>query len=428
MQTLITVQEAETQIRKQLSTLPVETVSLLDAHGRFLREDLIADRPLPPFDRVMMDGIAICYESFADGQRHFPIEAIQAAGEPSRSLSSPDHCIEVMTGCALPSGCDCVIPVEEIEMCDQSATLIESCHPKHRQHIHPMGSDTPQGNQLLKTGTQLQAPELTIAASCGYTNINVTRLPHIHIISTGDELVAPHETPLPHQIRRSHATALCSAIANQHLGIVTEEHIHDSPDAIHNAIETSLEQYDVLILTGGVSKGKYDHVAPVLQNLLGDPHFHGIAQRPGKPMAFWSTTRAINSASEGKEGCKRAIRADDGAAKGREECKRTIFALPGNPVSVMACAARYLFPALTRILSDQWPEPMHLQTTGNFRCPSHFTGLVPSTLHHGKLKLHPASNSGNFLDLAGTHGVAELPGPLAGKELLNEPARFYPWT
>ena len=144
--------------RKQLSTLPVETVSLLDAHGRFLREDIIADRPLPPFDRVMMDGIAICYESFADGQRHFPIEAIQAAGEPSRSLSSPDHCIEVMTGCALPSGCDCVIPVEEIEMCDQSATLIESCNPKHRQHIHPMGSDTSQGNQLLETGTQLQAP------------------------------------------------------------------------------------------------------------------------------------------------------------------------------------------------------------------------------------------------------------------------------
>ena len=141
---------------------------------------------------------------------------------------------------------------------------------------------------------------------------------------------------------------------------MTEEHIHDSPDAIHNAIETSLEQYDVLILTGGVSKGKYDHVAPVLQNLLGAPHFHGIAQRPGKPMAFWSTTKAINSASEGKEECKRAIRADvgatkgreeckrairadDGAAKGREECKRAIFALPGNPVSVMACAARYLF-------------------------------------------------------------------------------------
>lgn len=420
MQALITVQEAENLIREHLATPPLETVSLTQAQGRYLGEDILADRPLPPFDRVMMDGIAIRFASYESGKKSFPIAATQAAGAPTTELTDPNTCIEVMTGGVLPKGCDCVIPVEHIDVSDNAATLHSDASPAQGQHIHLTGSDTSAGQVLLRGGQLLNAPELTIAASCGATSLMVAALPRILIISTGDELVAPEQIPLAHQIRRSHATALNTIITSKHLGHVETIHVSDNPGELTSALSSALNSHDILVITGGVSRGKYDYVAPVLKKLLGDPLFHGIAQRPGKPMAFWS--------HDGREECKRAIRADDGSAAGREECKRAIFALPGNPVSVMACATRYLIPALTEMLSGTQPTAQKLPASGSFNCPPEFTGLTACRVTNGRIQLLPPSNSGNFLALADTHGIAELPGNLARKELLNEPATFYPWT
>ena len=214
------------------------------------------------------------------------------------------------------------------------------------------------------------------------------------------------------------STALEALITGMKLGKVESLHIADDPLALKDTITEALPAHDILIFTGGISKGKYDYVAPVLTELLGSPHFHGIAQRPGKPMAFW-THKPNNDPT---------TRADDGAAEGREECKRLIFAHPGNPVSVMACAARYLIPSLVEILSGRSPTPQQNPATGSFHCPSHFTGLVPCRINNGRIQLVPPSNSGNFLALAATDGIAQLPGELTGKELLNEPASFYPWA
>ena len=434
MQNLISVTQAENIIRQHLTTAAVEIVPLSKAQGRYLREDILADRALPPFDRVMMDGIAIAHASFASGNTRFPITGTQAAGTPALTLENADSCIEVMTGCVLPQGCDCVIPIEQIDLSENTASLHSDAKPQAKQHIHSAGSDTTAGEILLSSGQVLNAAELAIAASVGATDLSVSALPRILIITTGDELVAPEATPLPHQIRRSHATALEALISGMKLGTVASLHIADDPEALKEKITEALPAHDIIIFTGGISKGKYDYVAPVLSELLGSPHFHGIAQRPGKPMAFWThkpnndpTTRADDGAAEGREKCKRAI-ADDGAAEGREECKRLIFAHPGNPVSVMACAARYLIPSLIEILSGRNPTPQQLPATGGFHCPTHFTGLIPCRINNGRIQLVPASNSGNFLALAATDGIAQLPGELTGKELLNEPASFYPWA
>ncbi|MDG1357184.1 MAG: molybdopterin molybdotransferase MoeA [Akkermansiaceae bacterium] len=433
MQNLISVTQAESIIREHLDRAPVEFVHLDDAHGRYLREDILADRPLPPFDRVMMDGIAIAIASFTSGNTSFPIAGTQAAGSAPLSLENSSTCIEVMTGCVLPHGCDCVIPIELIDLSENTATLIGEVIPKQGQHIHPMGNDTEKGAALLQSSVRLGAAELAIAASVGATKLRVSSLPTIFIITTGDELVAPETEPLPHQIRRSHATALEALITSMNLGVVKSTHLKDDPSALKEAITDALPSYDILILTGGVSRGKYDYVAPVLTELLGTPHFHGIAQRPGKPMAFWthapdnvSTAGADDGSAAGGEECKRA-RADDGAAEGKE-CKRLIFALPGNPVSVMACTTRYLIPSLKEILSTRPSTKNTLSTCGSFHCPPHFTGLVPCKMKNGRIQLTPPSNSGNFLALANSDGIAELPGELTGKELLNEAANFYPWS
>ena len=399
MQNLISVTQAENIIRQHLTTAAVEIVPLSKAQGRYLREDILADRPLPPFDRVMMDGIAIAHASFASGNTRFPITGTQAAGTPALTLENADSCIEVMTGCVLPHGCDCIIPIEHIDLSDNTARLHSDASPQAQQHIHSAGSDTAAGEILLNSGQVLNAAELAIAASCGATHLKVSALPRILIITTGDELVAPEVTPLPHQIRRSHATALEALITGMKLGKVESLHIADDPLALKDTITEALPAHDILIFTGGISKGKYDYVAPVLTELLGSPHFHGIAQRPGKPMAFWKNPNSP-----------------------------LVFAMPGNPVSVMACAARYLIPSLVEILSGRSPTPQQIPATGSFHCPSHFTGLVPCRINNGRIQLVPPSNSGNFLALAATDGIAQLPGELTGKELLNEPASFYPWA
>ena len=399
MQNLISVTQAENIIRQNLTTAAVEIVPLSKAQGRYLREDILADRPLPPFDRVMMDGIAIAHASFASGNNRFPITDTQAAGTPALTLENADSCIEVMTGCVLPHGCDCIIPIEHIDLSENTASLHSDASPQAKQHIHSAGSDTASGEILLSSGQVLNAAELAIAASCGATHLKVSALPRILIITTGDELVAPEATPLPHQIRRSHATALEALITGMKLGTVDNIHIADDPVALKETITEALPAHDILILTGGISKGKYDYVAPVLTELLGSPHFHGIAQRPGKPMAFWKNSNSP-----------------------------LVFAHPGNPVSVMACAARYLIPSLVEILSGRSPNPQQLPATGSFHCPSHFTGLVPCRINNGRIQLVPPSNSGNFLALAGTDGIAQLPGNLTGKELLNEQSSFYPWA
>lgn len=304
-----------------------------------------------------------------------------------------------MTGCVLPQGCDCVIPIEQIDLSENTASLHSDAKPQAKQHIHSARSDTTAGEILLSSGQVLNAAELAIAASVGATDLSVSALPRILIITTGDELVAPEATPLPHQIRRSHATALEALISGMKLGTVASLHIADHPEALKEKITEALPAHDIIIFTGGISKGKYDYVAPVLSELLGSPHFHGIAQRPGKPMAFWKNPNSP-----------------------------LVFAHPGNPVSVMACAARYLIPSLVEILSGRSPTPQQLPATGGFHCPTHFTGLIPCRINNGRIQLVPASNSGNFLALAATDGIAQLPGELTGKELLNEPASFYPWA
>lgn len=402
MQQLISVEQASTLIHGNLRHTTTETVLLADAQGRFLRQPILADRPLPPFDRVMMDGIAIRHSVWSlaqsQGMVKLPISATQAAGAPPATLTDLNSCIEVMTGGVLPTGCDCVIPVEEIDIIDQVAHIKAGYKPVVDQHIHSQGSDTAQGEILLQSGCHLHAPELAIAASCGATSLEVAALPRITLISTGDELVAPDETPLTHQIRRSHASALRASIAANKLGIINERHASDDPDDLESLLRKSLLDCDIIVLTGGVSRGKYDYVAPVLKKLLGNPQFHGVTQRPGKPLAFWAGDN-----------------------------HPPVLALPGNPVSVMACAARYLLPAITQMLNGKAFSPESLITQGSFNCPPHFTGLIPCQRKNGSLQLLPPSNSGNFLSLAGTHGIAELPGKLTRTELKDYPSNFYPW-
>ena len=177
---MLTTAEARAAILEAMPELPAEALSSSKAVGAVLRQTVVAERDQPPFDRVMMDGIAICHADFAGGQREFPLQATQAAGDAVLALE-PGHCIEIMTGAALPEHADCIIPVERISVVGRVATLEDGYDAQARQFIHPRASDHAAGAALLTPGKRITAMDTAIIASAGLTDVTVCRAPVISL-------------------------------------------------------------------------------------------------------------------------------------------------------------------------------------------------------------------------------------------------------
>lgn len=307
---MITVEKALQIVNSFAKDFGVEKVPLQKALNRILRKPILADRDFPPFHRVTMDGIAIEYKSFESGQRSYKVEGIGAAGAPLQKLKDSNNCLEVMTGAMLPKSTDTVIRSEDVSINNGIAT-ITSNQLKRGQNIHYQGSDKQKGEQIIEEGTVLSPAEIGVCATVGESEILVAKLPNVLIISTGDELVDVHETPKPHQIRKSNIWQIQSIL--QQLGIEAQTaHLVDQKEAIISQLKEYLKSYDVLIFSGAVSKGKFDFLPEALEEVGVKKIFHKVLQRPGKP--FWFGTTDLGN---------------------------TIFAFPGNPVSTFACTQFY---------------------------------------------------------------------------------------
>ena len=377
--------QADELIGQHLSCLPIESLPLAQCAGAVLRENIYAERDQPPFDRVAMDGIAVDSNSIQHGHRRLRIQATQAAGDPPLSLAAPTGCIEVMTGAVIPSGCDSVVPVEQITVDSSEAELSSSVTVEPWQNVHRRGTDTRQGTLLLSAGARLRAPEIAIAASAGMARIRVSSQPMVAVISTGNELIEPGEPILPHQIRRSNAYAIVAALRRHGFQRVADDHLLDDAAELKRRLKFHLETHDVLVLSGGVSMGKLDFVPKVLDELGVQSVFHKVAQRPGKPMWF-------GVASSGA----------------------TVFALPGNPVSTFVCLARYVLPALFAAMGQDPLPPEKMALGGEVANSTSLTFFMPIRVEvddWGRAWAIPCptNGSGDFTSLAGTDGFVELP-------------------
>lgn len=379
-----TVSEAENIILNQILHLGLEEVPLSDALGRILGEDLVADRDFPPFDRVTMDGIAICHEQFEQGRRVFAIESVQAAGSPKHNLSNPTGCIEVMTGAMLPEGTDTVIQYEQLKLENGAATILaESVN--FRQNIHFKGIDRKEKDCIVAKGKKIGPAEIATAATIGKSVLRVARLPRVAIVSTGDELVGVDQTPLPHQIRSSNALAIQALLLGPY-GIKSRLfHYPDDREAIHAGLSEVFGLFDLVVLSGAVSEGKYDFVPQILMALGVEKSFHKVSQRPGKP--FWF-----------------------GVLAG----KAVVFALPGNPVSAFMCACRYLLPFLSRSISEnpRGPEMAVLMEKVVFNpALTYFLPVRLTSGANGTLQAYPlpGHGSGDLANLNDADGFLELP-------------------
>jgi molybdopterin molybdotransferase len=402
-ESLLSVADAQSIIFSRLISFPTRRVGLDQSLGSILAEKVLAERDQPPFDRVTMDGIAIAQGDFDGGTRSFQIQGIQPAGSPALSLGPAGGCIEAMTGAVLPAGCDTVIAVERIQVDDGVATLEPGYEPVQGQFVHPRGSDYRQDDVLLEPGTRIGVPEIAILAATGKSQVSVAASPRIAIISTGDEVVEVDQPILPHQIRQSNSHAILAALTaagHEHCQCL---HLADDQDTLREKLAKALEENQVLILSGGVSKGKFDFVPGILEELGVAKHVHRVAQRPGKPM--WFGTR-------GKD--------------------RMVFALPGNPVSTLVCLHRYVLPAISLAMGATPRPPRQVRLAEAITSGSKLTCFLPVTLtsdSDGQLLGVPrqTNTSGDFASLAGTDGFVEL--AAENSEFpAGHVADFYPWA
>ena len=380
---MITVKEATEIVLNNTITFDNERLPFQQTHGRILQEDLIADRDLPPYNRVTMDGIAINYDAYEKGQRRFPIQGTQAAGSPPLTLENETHCIEIMTGAVLSKNADTIIKYEEV-VSEDGAGIITAESVKRGQNIHYKGEDRKQGSVIVSAGRIISAAEMGVAAAIGQPKLLVKCIPSVVTISTGDELVKVEETPLPHQIRQSNTFPIADLLTP--FGIQADHlHINDDADGTYHALKQCLEKYQVIIMSGGVSKGKFDYIPSALEKLGVKKLFHRVQQRPGKP--FWF---------------------------GKAPNGTVVFALPGNPVSSFMCCNRYVLPWLRASLGLEPFEEQYAVLANDFTFNKNLQYFLQVKLSYDKEGRTWATpvvghGSGDLANLVDADAFLELP-------------------
>ncbi len=370
----LTLFEARARVLASVTaSLPAEPVALANAHGRTLAAAVLADGPWPTTDRSAMDGFAVVagIAGLADGTT-LPVVGESLAGRPFGSALAAGQAIRIMTGAVVPDGADAVVPVEQTSGF-VGASVRFSAPVRAGQHVRKMGSEVRPGAELLAAGTRIHAAEVGALAVLGHAEVAVRQRPRVAILATGDEVVPVASLPAPHQVRESNSWAMAAQVAEcggsaVRLGIAPDETV-----ALRAALLQGLQEADVLVTIGGISKGTHDLVHGTLAELGVQTQFHGIDLKPGRPTFFGRCPEVAG---------RRA---------------RWVFGLPGNPASSFT-----VFDLLVRplLLALQGCEP------GTWTAQLPWRGAPWSP--NARLQAVPARLC---LDAAGVHAVLAAPSP-----------------
>lgn len=292
-------EEAIKIVDSQPPTGMAERIGFMESVGRVLASEIVSDVNMPPFNKSAMDGFACRMEDLPGPLR--VIEEIPAGKMPERRIEQ-GTCSSIMTGAPLPEGADCVIMEEHVERTENGE--VNFIKGSTKSNICYLGEDVRTGDILIERGTLVRPAHIAIMASVGAVEVDVSALPQVGVFSTGDELVEPDVRPEGSKIRNSNGYQITAQLRSSGFPAEYLRIIPDTPEETERAITDGFLNYDVLVLTGGVSHGTYDFVPQVIKECGVDILFHSLAVQPGKPSLF------------GKR--------DDG---------RYIFGLPGNPVS-----------------------------------------------------------------------------------------------
>ncbi len=316
---LLTVDEALERILSRIRPLGTREVPLLDAVGRTLAVDVVADRDIPPFRNSAMDGYAVRGADVARAPARLRvIGTVAAGGMPDRGVG-PGEAMRIMTGAPMPDGADTVVRVEDTDNADEVVT-VTAATPTGLS-VRQAGEDLARGVTVLQKGTVIRPAEVGVLASLGVSCPTVVARPRVAVLSTGDEVVDVTEEPGPGRIRDSNRYSIGAAIWAASCGPWLRPIVRDTPDALRDALRDAMSA-DAIVTSGGVSVGDHDWVKPVVSE-LGTLEVWAIAIRPGRPLAF----------AELREG----------------EQVVPLFGLPGNPVSALLTFELFVRPALLRM-------------------------------------------------------------------------------
>jgi molybdopterin molybdotransferase len=296
----------------------VERIDLTQALGRVLAEPIRADRDHPPFARSTRDGYA-CRAAEAAAHREMTVVGSTRAGQgPGRPIV-PGEAWEIMTGAPCPEGADAVVMLEHVERTGNNIRMRAGRTLEPGENIVPQGAEAHTGDQILPIGTTVNAAITALAASCGYADLTVYHRPKVAILTTGDELVPIAATPGPGQIRNSNAAMLAALVTQAGGDPWVLPTARDNEEALHASLE-QVPSTDMLLISGGVSAGKFDLVEPVLARLSARFHFTGVRIQPGKPLVFGELP----------------LSAPPGERRYAGPDTLPFFGLPGNPISSAA--------------------------------------------------------------------------------------------
>lgn len=300
------------EVTKAKGPRATANISVWDALGFVLAEEIKTDREYPPFHRSTRDGYAVRAADMSAGATLRCAAEIKAGDTVTQPLS-PNTCVQIMTGAAVPDGADAVVMIEHTSRDGDSVRFERAAQPG--QNIVPRGSEAKRGETILSLGMRLGYAELALAAQVGATQLRCARKPRVAILSTGDEVVSVDQQPGAFQIRNSNSVSLAAQVRLAGGEPILLDNAADRIDDLRGKISRGLQQ-DVLVLSGGVSMGKYDLVETVLKNLGAQFYFDAVAIRPGRPAVC------------GKRG------------------DSFVFGLPGNPVSTMVTFELFVVPAI----------------------------------------------------------------------------------
>jgi molybdopterin molybdotransferase len=385
--------------------LESEESPLEHAVGRVLARDVESDIDLPPFEKSAMDGFAVHRSDFEGARSGSELRLRRVgearAGTPFAGSVARGECVAIYTGAELPAACDAVVVVEKSRAEGDVVFLADA--PLERQHICARGEDLRRGERVLEAGVRLSPAMVSVLAAVGCQPVPVLRQPRIAILTSGDELVPPEQTPGPGQIREGNTLHLAALATQAGALVVRAGVVRDDLEGLVDTFQRALSECDVLVTTGGVSMGKYDLVGAALERVGVEKVFHKVAIKPGKPVWFGALGEKL------------------------------VFGLPGNPVSCWVGHEVFVKPALAKLgglVEERWVLPLRrARWVGGETRPSDRQQNLPVSViqaEDGVDELAPVrwKSSADIVGLARAQGLAVVP---AGEVLRpGDSARFRP--
>ncbi|MBL7890769.1 MAG: molybdopterin molybdotransferase MoeA [Bacteroidia bacterium] len=377
---MISVEEAKNIILNNTSVLGIQNIKVEDALNRTISEDVYATIDIPMFDQAAMDGYGISHDTFIKGGGIFTAKEI-AAGADSNDQFSEGEAIRIFTGAKIPEGIDTVIIQEDVSIANNEILLHSNSIIKGA-NVRKKGSQIKKGECAIPKGTRLTPPLIGFLTSLGIKEINVFAIPGVNIIITGNELISVNDNLEGSKVFESNGITLKSALQMMGIKDIYIHHCGDNKEALCEILMKVIKTSNIIIITGGISVGKYDYTHSALEQINATELIYKVKQKPGKPMYV------------GKKG------------------DVLVFGLPGNPAAVVSCFYNYVYPAIKSVCGEKITslKSVRLPLLDSFSKKQGLANFLKASIHNNQLKIHNGQESNilnTFLDADGLVYLSE---------------------